>query len=115
MSEFDELLRLSGDEREHRWLRERLAMLSVRESIALSAAILRSQPQNAMDAINCLQSLDDYRIHINTGSYEALGHAYLRNETKMPQSALLFVDLEQTGRYYEDHHPGLFVGDCYVD
>ena len=115
MSEFDDLLRLPGDEREQRWLQERLATLSVREGVVLSAAVLRSPPENAMDAINCLQSLDDYRVHINVGSYEALGHAWLRNETKMPQSAMLFVDLEQTGRYYEDQHPGLFIGDCYVE
>ena len=72
MSEFDHL---PGDEREQRWLRERLATLSVRESVALTAAMLRTQPPTAMDAINCLQSLDDYRVRINVGSYEALGHA----------------------------------------
>ena len=33
----------------------------------------------------------------------------------MPQSAMPFVDLEQAGRYYEDKHPGLFIGDCYVE
>ena len=115
MNEFDDLLQLSVEEQEHRWLQERLATLSVRESVALTAATLRSQPQNAVDAINCLQSLDHYRVHINTGNYEALGHAYLRNETQMPKSALPFVDLEQTGRYYEDKHPGLFVGNCYVE
>ena len=115
MSEFDDLLRLPGEEREHRWLQERLATLSARESVALTAAMLRTQPQNAVDAINLLQSLDHYTVHINTGNYEALGHAFLRNDTKMPQSALPFVDLEQAGRYYEDKHPGLFVGDCYVE
>ena len=112
MSEFDHI---PGEEREQRWLQERLATLSVRESVALTAAVLRIQPQNAVDAINCLQSLEHYRVHINTGNYEALGHAFLRNETKMPKSAMPFVDLEQTGRYYADQHPGLFVGDCYVE
>ena len=115
MSEFDDLLRLPVEEQEQRWLRKRLETLSVRESVALTAAVLRNQPQNAVDAINLLQSLDHYTVHINAGNYEALGHAYLRNETRMPKSALPFVDLEQTGRYYEDHHPGLFVGDCYVE
>ena len=100
MSEFDDLLHLPGEEREQRWLQERLATLSVRECFALSAAAPNSEPETAMDAINCLQSLDDYRVHINAGSYEALGHSYLRNETRMPQSALLFVDLEQTERYH---------------
>ena len=112
MSEFDHI---PGEEREQRWLQERLATLSVRESVALTAAVLRIQPQNAVDAINCLQALDHYTVRLNAGNYEALGHSYLRNETRMPKSALLFVDLEQTGRYYEDKHPGLFVGDCYVE
>ena len=106
---------LPGEEREQRWLQERLATLSVREGVALTAAIQRHPPESAVDAIKRLQSLDYYEVRINAGSYEALGHSYLRNETEMPQSALLFVDLEQTGRYYEDHHPGLFVGDCYVE
>ena len=115
MSEFDDLLQLSVEEQEQRWLRERLETLSVREGVALTAAMLRTQPQNAVDAINLLQSLDHYTVHINAGNYEALGHAYLRNETRMPKSALPFVNLEQTGRYYGDQHPGLFVGDCYVE
>ena len=115
MSEFDELLRLPIEKQEQRWLRERLATLSVRESVALTAAMLRHPPENAADAINLLQSLDHYTVHINAGNYEALGHAWLHNETRMPQSALPFVDLEQTGRYYEDKHPGLFIGDCYVE
>ena len=112
MSEWDYF---PGEDREQHWIQERLETLSVRESVALTAAVLRNQPQNAVDAINLLQSLDHYTVHINAGNYEALGHAWLRNETKMPQSAMPFVDLEQAGRYYEDHHPGLFVGDCYVE
>ena len=48
MSEFDHL---PGEEREQHWLQERLATLSARESVALTAATLRSPPQNAVDAI----------------------------------------------------------------
>ena len=114
MNKFDELLLLSGAEREQRWLRERLETLSVREGIALTAAIQRTRLENAADAINCLLSLEDYMVRIDAGSYEDLGRAYIINDTVMPNTALPFMDLEQTGRYYEDQHPGLFVGDCYV-
>lgn len=115
MNDFDYLADLPGEEREQNWIRMRLETLSVREGIILAAASMRSPPESAMDAINCLQSLDDYEVRVNVGSYEALGYAYLRNETKMPENALPFVDMVQMGQWYEDRHPGLFVGDCYVE
>ena len=68
-----------------------------------------------MEAISCIQSLDDYEVRAGVGSYEALGDAYLRNETRMPENAQLFMNLDQLGRWYEDKHPGLFIGDCYVE
>ena len=115
MNDFDYLLDLPGEERERRWLQERLETLGVREGIILAAAAMRNPPGDMVQAINGLQSLDHYEVRVNAGSYEALGLAYLRNETKMPENALPFVDLEQMGRHYENLHPGLFVGDCYVE
>ncbi|MDE6590090.1 MAG: hypothetical protein K2K53_07065, partial [Oscillospiraceae bacterium] len=115
MNDFDYLLDLPGEERERRWLQQRLETLSVREGIILSAAAMRNPPGDMAQAINCLQSLDDYEVRVNVGSHEALGLAYLRNETKMPENALPFVDLDQMGRNYEGKHPGLFVGSCYVE
>ena len=115
LNDFDYLLDLPGEERERRWLQERLETLSVREGIILAAAAQSDPPGDMVQAINCLQSLDHYEMRVNAGSYEALGLAYLRNETKMPENALPFVDLEQMGRHYEDLHPGLFVGNCYVE
>lgn len=115
MNDFDYLTTLPGEERERKWLQERLETLSVQESYALAAATQSDPPMDMIQAINQLQSLDDYEIHLNAGSYEALGQAYLRNETRMPESALLFVDLARVGRNYEDEHPGLFVGNCYVE
>ena len=115
LTNFDYLLELPGEEQERRWVQERLETLSVREGIILAAAAQRDPPEDMAQAINCLQLLDHYEVRVNAGSYEALGLAYLRNETRMPKNALPFVDLEQTGRYYEDQHPGLFVGNCYVE
>lgn len=114
MNDFDYLAQLPGQEREQNWIRERLRTLSVREGIALSAAALCQPPENCVDAINQLQSLDWYEIHINAGSYEQLGEYYLRNYTKMPEDALPYVDLTQVGEQCEDKYPGLFVGNCYV-
>lgn len=115
LNDFDYLAQLPGEGREQDWIRKRLETLSVREGYALSAAIMSGPPENAVQAINRLQSLDEYRVLLDAGSYEALGRRYLLNETRMPMDALPFADLEQTGRYYESIFPGLFVGDCYVE
>ncbi len=114
MSDFDYLLDLPGKGRARRWLRERLETLSVREGITLSAAVQRTQPRDMEQAINCLQSLDSYTMRLNAGSYAALGQGYLLNDTAMPMDAFPFVDLTALGQRYEDKHPGLFVGNCYV-
>ena len=114
MTDFDYLAQLPGEEREQNWIRMRLGTLSVREGIVLAAAAQADPPENAVQAINQLQSLDEYTVCLDAGSYEALGQAYLRDRTNMPQDALPFLDLEAVGRQYEDRHPGLFIGSCYV-
>ena len=65
-------------------VRKRLGTLSVREGYALIAAVTGSPPENAVQAINRLQSLDEYMVCIDAGSYEALGRRYLLNDTRMP-------------------------------
>lgn len=114
-SDFAFLTQLPGTKQEQDWLKERLETLSVREGVILSAAAMRNPPEDMAQAINCLQSLDGYEVRIGAGSYEALGQAYLCDKTNVPEDALLFADLEQMGQYYEDQHPGLFVGNCYVE
>lgn len=114
MNDFDYLAQLPGEEREQDWIRMRLGALSVREGIALAAVVQNSPPGNAVQAINQLQSLDEYTVCLDAGSYEALGRRYLLNETAMPMDALRFLNLEAVGERYEDKHPGLFVGSCYV-
>ena len=115
LNDFDYLAQLPGEEQERRWLQERLETLSVREGTILAAATLKDPPEDMAQAINQLQTLDEYTVRMGAVSYEALGMAYLLNETKMPENALPFVDLTQMGTHYEDKHPGLFVGDCYVE
>lgn len=111
----DDLRTLPGTPEEQAWLRERLETLSVQESYALAAALQKDPPEDMSQAINQLQSLDNFTIRLDAGSYEALGQSYLLNETAMPMSALPFVNLAQVGQNYEDKHPGLFVGSCYVE
>ena len=114
MTDFDYLAQLPGEEREQNWIRMRLGTLSVREGIVLAAAAQADPPENAVQAINQLQSLDEYTVCLDAGSYEALGRQHLLNKTRMPQDALSFLDLEAVGQQYEDRHPGLFIGNCYV-
>ncbi len=114
MNDFDYLAQLPGEEREQDWIRKRLGTLSVREGIILDAAAQADPPGDAVQAINRLQALDEYRVLLDAGSYEALGRRYLLNETRMPMDALPFADVEAVGRQYEDRHPGLFIGNCYV-
>lgn len=114
LNEFGYLAQLPGEEREQYWIRMRLETLSVREGVVLAAAAQANPPEDAAQAINQLQSLDEYRVLLDAGSYEALGRRYLLNDTAMPMEALAFADLESVGRQYEDKHPGLFIGSDYV-
>ena len=114
MNDFDYLAQLPGEEREQDWIRMRLGTLSVREGIVLAAAAQADPPEDAVQAINQLQALDEYTVRMDAGSYEALGRRHLINDTAMPVDALAFADLDAVGRQYEDRHPGLFIGSCYV-
>lgn len=132
----DLLMSLPLMEQEQRWITERLEMLSVKEQCQLSAAILRTgkleelagktgwelqtailhmDPEVAVDTVNCLLSLEDYQVCFPAGSYAQLGRFYLQHEGNLPERAMYYADLEALGCRYEDQHPGLFVGDCYVE
>ncbi len=105
MNDFDYLARLPGEEREQDWIRMQLGTLSVREGVVLAAAAQTDPPENAAQAINQLQFLDECRMCLDEGSYEALDRRHLINDTAMPMDALAFADLEAAGRQYEDRHP----------
>lgn len=132
----DFLMSLPLMEREQQWIMERLDTLSVKEQHQLSAAILRigkleelagktgwelqtailhMDPEAAVDGVNCLLSLEDYQVCFPAGSYAQLGSFYLQHEGHLPERAMYYTDLEALGRRYEDRHPGLFVGNCYVE
>jgi len=113
-NDFDHLLELPGAPEEREWLKERLETLSVREGYILSAAVQRSPPQDTDEAVECLHSLGSYSVYFPAGSYEQLGWFYQANQLKLPDSVLPYVNMEELGQRYEDLHPGLFIGNCYV-
>lgn len=117
----DLLMSLPLMDRERQWIMDRLETLSVKEQYQLSAAILRTgrlgelagktgwelqtailhmDPEVAVDAVNCLLSLEDYQVCFPAGSYAQLGSFYLRHEGYLPERAMYYTDLEALGRRY---------------
>ena len=109
-----EILNLPGTAVERQWLAEHLEVLSVKEGIVLSAAMAREPPQDMAEAVNCLLSLDDYEVRGHVGNYAGLGERFLF-EKCVPQDQQAYFDLTALGQLYEDQHPGLFIGNCYVE
>ncbi len=112
--DFDYLLELPGTPDKQAYVKERLETLSVREGYVLAAAAARHPPKDIGEVVDCLHALDDFDICFPAGSYEALGELSMRRGGKLPEDALPYVDFDRVGREYEDAHPGLFVGSCYV-
>ena len=108
----ESILRLPGTPEEKVWLEKRLEVLSAKEEIILPAAAAFSQPETMTDAINRLLTLNDYDIY-PANSYESLGEYYLWAKC-VPQDQQQFFDKDALGQWYEDEHPGLFVGSWYV-
>ena len=105
----DLLMSLPLTDKEQQWIMERLDTLSVKEQHQLSAAILRTgkleelagktgwelqtailhmDPAVAVDAVNCLLSLEDYQVCFPAGSYAQLGRFYLQHEGNLPERAV---------------------------
>jgi len=112
--DFTYLAKLSGSPMEQAWLQERLETLSVREGYILAAATARDPPESAGEAVRCHHSLYDYEVYFPAASYEELGAACLTQDGHMPMTVLPYADLHRLGEQYEDQHPGLFIGACYV-
>ncbi len=112
--DFTYLAALPGTQAEQEWLRERLETLSVREGYILAAATARDPPENTGEAVRCLHSLDEYVVCFPAASYEELGAACMPRDGRMPEDALPYLNLHRLGEQYEDQHPGLFIGACYV-
>lgn len=114
MTTFDHINDLPMSSQESAWLHDRMETLSVRESVIFSAEMLRKPPKCGADIINHLIDLSDYKLCSPAGSYEQLGRFYLKHENLVPKDLQEFINMEQLGQYYEDTHPGIFIGDTYV-
>ena len=108
------LLQLPGRPEEQAWLRERLEALTVREGIALEAAIRRHPVQASTEAVSLLANLDEYDAIGGILSYEDLGLYYLEETNARLLALRDYIDLDKLGRQYEAQHPGRFAGGCYV-
>ena len=108
------LLQLPGRPEEQAWLRERLEVLTVREGIALEAAIRRHPVQASTEAVSLLANLDEYDAIGGILSYEDLGLYYLEETNARLLALRDYIDLDKLGRQYEEQHPGRFAGGCYV-
>ena len=108
------LAKLPGRPEEQAWLQERLEVLTVREGIALDAAIQRHPAQDSTEAVCLLASLDEYEVLGGIQSYEDLGLYYLEETSARLLALRDYIDLDKLGRRYEEQHPGLFVGGCYA-
>jgi len=97
---------------EQLWLRNRLETLTAKEALCLTALTQKSPPATSADFINHLLSLADCEC-IAAGSYDALGE-YLLGEQRVSKTLWEFMNTEKLGKSYEDDHPGLFVGGCYI-
>ena len=85
------------------------------ESTAFSAALSRTQPESARDAVNVLLDSQSYELFCPAPSYEALGKFYAQEKgLRIPADAKEYTDYAAFGRRFEDERPGHFVGDCYV-
>ena len=110
----EELTKLPGRPEEQAWLRERLEVLTVREGIALDAAIQRHPAQDSTEVVSLLASLDEYEVLGGIQSYEDLGLYYLEETNARLLALRDYIDLDKLGRQYEAQHPGRFAGGCYV-
>ena len=61
-----------------------------------------------------LDHVSDYTILKGVNCYESLGRYYLTHETSVPEELYEYMNLDALGCHYEDEHPGVFVGNDYV-
>ena len=104
------LAKLPGRPEEQAWLQERLEVLTVREGIALDAAIQRHPAQDSTEAVCLLASLDEYEVLGGIQSYEDLGLYYLEKTSARLLALRDYIDLDKLGRRYEEQHPDCLSG-----
>ena len=95
-------------------VRRRVGTLTADEETILTAIVLRYDPESAEQAMELLDHVSDYTILKGVNCYESLGRYYLAHETSVPEELYEYMNLDALGCRYEDEHPGVFVGNDYV-
>ncbi len=95
-------------------VRRRVGRLTADEEAILTAVILRYAPESTEQAMELLDQASEYTILKGVNCYESLGRYYLAHETSMPEELYEYINLDALGCRYEDEHPGVFVGNDYV-
>ena len=106
------LLQLPGRPEEQAWLRERLEVLTVREGIALDAAIQRHPAQDSTEVVSLLASLDEYEVLGGIQSYEDLGLYYLEETNARLLAQYMEPELDVSIPIV--NVSGSSAGGCYV-
>lgn len=113
--EYMDLANLPGRQGEQTWLWNRLERLSVWEDKALAALLQRHPPNTAEEMVNRVLALQGCSVYLAPDSYESLGERELRRMGGSdPEELLPHTNLYALGTRFEDQHPGLFVGGCFV-
>ncbi len=95
-------------------VRRRMGTLTADEETILAAIVLRYDPESSERAMELLDHASEYAILKGVNCYEALGRYYLTHETSVPEELYEYMNLDALGCRYEDEHPGVFVGNDYV-
>ena len=95
-------------------VRRRVGTLTADEEAILAAIVLRYDPKSTERAMELLDHASEYAILKGVNCYESLGRYYLAHETSVPEELYEYMNLDALGCRYEDEHPGVFVGNAYV-
>ena len=95
-------------------VRRRVGTLTADEETILAAIVLRYAPESTEQVMELLDHVSDYTILKGVNCYESLGRYYLTHETSVPEELYEYMNLDALGCRYEDEHPGVFVGNAYV-
>ena len=95
-------------------VRRRVGTLTADEEAILAAIVLRYDPKSTEQAMELLDHASEYEILKGVNCYESLGRYFLAHETSVPEELYEYMNLDALGCRYEDEHPGVFVGNAYV-
>ena len=95
-------------------VRHRIGTLTADEETILAAIVLRYDPKSTEQAMELLDHASEYEILKGVNCYESLGRYFLAHETSVPEELYEYMNPDALGCRYEDEHPGVFVGNAYV-